>query len=597
MDKRKHSQQQLEKYCNAPLIERTRFSLVVHDKAITYKDNSHIEPLNTILARFGFGKASLRQVAKLATSLQVATVDFYRHLVRYNSQEPCYRRVQSNTLKEIQKILIHAFSQAESDPEKQSQLLDTKSLEELLAVSVRLRSYQVMKDLLEQNISQTSSTEPGELKAFLTIETPDSNGLTSLMRASQQGNLLEVQLFLQLGGLVNRKGPKRKTPLLFACEQKDADIIRLLLDSKAHSHIWDDDGNTPLHIACIYSVKEVVELLTQHGVSVQIEVKNAQGKTPIDLLNDRLQKQNDREAEELSYYLLLSYARRKKIPFAQLVQAKISKLLIQEKLVELYETEQLISSLHGHPNEGQLLQAITQNQPQESLNELLRLAIIHHFATLCVSLIKRGAKTTEQSPFQLACKEGNLILIKKLLGLFPEELQAKNAMGQTPLHIACSHGQLDLAKLYITQGANLDVTDNAGKSSLTLAATFGHTALIEILLRQPKKPPINDRDLMGQTPFWRAFFGGHIDCCKLLLKEGAFITLDDFKTHLVTCEAILLGRTAVIPSQEQRKNIITLMGILIRRLSNQNLATFCAYELKLAPQLQKEILTSLENLV
>jgi ankyrin repeat protein len=62
-------------------------------------------------------------------------------------------------------------------------------------------------------------------------------------------------------------------------DQNDqVEIVRLLLDSGVDVNSVDNDGYTPLHIACIYEHPEVVELLLKYGADVN--KSNNDGKTP-----------------------------------------------------------------------------------------------------------------------------------------------------------------------------------------------------------------------------------------------------------------------------------------------------------------------------
>ena len=44
----------------------------------------------------------------------------------------------------------------------------------------------------------------------------------------------------------------------------------------------------------------------------------------------------------------------------------------------------------------------------------------------------------------------------------PSRVQKRNERGETPLHIACIRGDLHMATSLIEQGAEVNVTDNAG---------------------------------------------------------------------------------------------------------------------------------------
>ena len=76
------------------------------------------------------------------------------------------------------------------------------------------------------------------------------------------------------------------------------------------------------------------------------------------------------------------------------------------------------------------------------------------------------------------------------LGLAEEVLEKKgvsvNSWGScqnwTPLHVACHHGSLRVARLLLTRGAIFNPRDKQGRTPLALAETEGHTNLSKLLL-------------------------------------------------------------------------------------------------------------------
>jgi hypothetical protein len=75
--------------------------------------------------------------------------------------------------------------------------------------------------------------------------------------------------------IVNAKNDENRTTLSQAVLNKDADVVRALLEMGANPNIEEFNGDCPLHIALLYNVKiEIIEDLLSHGANV-----NA-GKTP-----------------------------------------------------------------------------------------------------------------------------------------------------------------------------------------------------------------------------------------------------------------------------------------------------------------------------
>jgi ankyrin repeat protein len=67
-----------------------------------------------------------------------------------------------------------------------------------------------------------------------------------------------------------------------ACDRDENDrveIVKVILDSGVDVNPVLEDGDTPLHIACIFEHTEVVEMLVEYGAD--INKKNNNGNTPL----------------------------------------------------------------------------------------------------------------------------------------------------------------------------------------------------------------------------------------------------------------------------------------------------------------------------
>ncbi|KAI1132547.1 ankyrin repeat-containing domain protein [Nemania abortiva] len=76
-----------------------------------------------------------------------------------------------------------------------------------------------------------------------------SDGSTPLHYASQTGQDQIVQLLLEYGADANSKDASGSTPLHKAAEKNHVAVVRLLLDSNADPEAIDNSGSTPLHYA------------------------------------------------------------------------------------------------------------------------------------------------------------------------------------------------------------------------------------------------------------------------------------------------------------------------------------------------------------
>jgi ankyrin repeat protein len=98
----------------------------------------------------------------------------------------------------------------------------------------------------------------------------------------------------------------------------------------------------------------------------------------------------------------------------------------------------------------------------------------------------------------------------------------KNRDGQTLLHVALSYGHTSIAKLLIDEGADIDAIDRSERTPLHLAAFKGNTEAID-LLTSKEGLNIDAKDSQNRTPLHFAAEFGHKDIVEKLIAKGADI--------------------------------------------------------------------------
>jgi len=134
-------------------------------------------------------------------------------------------------------------------------------------------------------------------------------------------------------------------------------------------------------------------------------------------------------------------------------------------------------------------------------------------------------------------------MVRELLekGIDPN---ARDAHGETPLHIAASEGHVDMVKLLLEHGANPNVRDEVGWTPLHWAASKGHVDVVELLLKHGANP--NAQSKSGETPLHIAASMGRVDVARLLLEHGANPNAQDKDGYTPLHDAASEGRVDVV---------------------------------------------------
>ena len=98
------------------------------------------------------------------------------------------------------------------------------------------------------------------------------------------------------------------------------------------------------------------------------------------------------------------------------------------------------------------------------------------------------------------------------------DLDARDALGRTPLYYAVYYEHLKIAGLLVKNGANVNVKHKANKTPLHLAAELGNIQMVRLLLKAGAK--VNALDSDRGTPLDWAIGTLHNDTAAFLRKNG-----------------------------------------------------------------------------
>jgi len=137
------------------------------------------------------------------------------------------------------------------------------------------------------------------------------------------------------------------------------------------------------------------------------------------------------------------------------------------------------------------------------------------------TLLLRGADTNAVHPelgpaIVAAAREKSWKTVTLLAGLAGTRVDVPNRRGETALMLAALHGQLEVARLLVRKGAEINRT---GWTPLHYAAANGHADVVRYLLDE--NAYIDAQSPNRTTPLMMAARHGHSDAVRLLVQAGA----------------------------------------------------------------------------
>jgi ankyrin repeat protein len=254
-----------------------------------------------------------------------------------------------------------------------------------------------------------------------------------------------AKLFISYGADVNAQDETGKTPIVYATENSDLKITKLLLTNKANVK----DNPELLNIAVKKECREIVEVLLEHGADVTASDKY--GRTALHFTAWGA----DQEFFEVLHH---------KCPDVN-VRGVIAKLLLNRGANVNARTKDGIIMLH----------AATREEYVNVVEALLEYNADVN-CTVDEVCLKYGVSFDPNADYCV-----------------------------TPLHVAARKGHLEFFKILLKFGANIDSQDGDGRTPLHIACKAGHEQIVTALLEHSSD--INIMSKNNKTPFDFAMAG------------------------------------------------------------------------------------------
>ena len=165
----------------------------------------------------------------------------------------------------------------------------------------------------------------------------------------------------------------------------------------------------------------------------------------------------------------------------------------------------------------------------------LHVAITMGNLEICQLLIDGGAdvnmeNNSNQSPLMIALEadEVNIDLIKLLIDT-GADINFKDSEGDSPLIVASEqHQDLELMRVFLnTPNINVNIVDRRGRTALHEAVILSNIDMCKLLIEYGADVNIQDND--GDTPLLKAFKVNefNLEIVRLLVDRGAYININD----------------------------------------------------------------------
>ncbi|XP_061441279.1 ankyrin-2 isoform X7 [Rhineura floridana] len=330
------------------------------------------------------------------------------------------------------------------------------------------------------------------------------------------------------------------TPLHIACKKNRIKVMELLVKYGASIQAITESGLTPIHVAAFMGHLNIVLLLLQNGASP--DVTNIRGETALHMAARAGQVEVVRCLLR-NGALVDARAREEQTPLhiaSRLGKTEIVQLLLQHMAHPDAATTNGYTPMHISAREGQV----------DVASVLLEAGAAHSLAT------KKGF-----TPLHVAAKYGSLDVAKLLLQRRASPDSAgKN--GLTPLHVAAHYDNQKVALLLLEKGSSPHATAKNGYTPLHIAAKKNQMQIATTLLNYGAETNILTKQ--GVTPLHLASQEGHADMVNLLLEKGANI-------HVSTKS----GLTSLhLAAQEDKVNVADM---LIKHGANKDAQTKLGY--------------------
>ncbi|XP_030849791.1 ankyrin-3-like [Strongylocentrotus purpuratus] len=404
-------------------------------------------------------------------------------------------------------------------------------------VSSALLSQQA--ELAEANIIHWTefhtAAERGDLDAMkdqvrqgAELDKAGSFGWTALHISASNGHLGMTKYLLSQGADVNSSNAFGRCALHSASEKGNLDLVEYLISEGADMNTGNDFGVTALHFASESGHLDIVESLIGHGV--EADTCDADGITAlhyalyageIDITKYLLSQGSELNKRSVRDSVILQFdGQYGHYDVVRCVHSRVDRVV--SRLVNSLTVFR--GALESDLGRSKYRDGDEDNTVQGGI-VIVHMPLRSSDLDIQDLLVSQGGRTVGRTSLQYATEGGCLAVVRYLISQGADVNESNNA-GWTALHFAAQVGHLHIVDYLLGQGAEVSKGGVDGISPLHVAAFIGCYDVTEHLLRQGAKVNEVTKE-KGSTALHVGVQNGHLDITKCLLNHEAEIDATD----------------------------------------------------------------------